>query len=301
MTITDVKLVSETGSRDLNGGPKYERKYHVYFTAGYSVAALLNNTEAALEKPGDEHPEDASVIAVSISPELHEDSAPDEGIAVYSVSFAVRTSQYEAMATNPLDRVPVVSGEGGVDINEAAHFDDDGKGILNSADDFYDPLPERPKRGASYNIVKNQATHPGEMAGDYSNTVNSDAFHGKPAGSCKIGKITWGQKSEAFNGITVTYYEVVIPIAYCPDGWRFKLVDNGCRKKEDDGSGEGAIVHIIDPYGNPVSSPVRLDGAGGELADDDPREYVIFPEAGYKVYHETAWAALSLPNPFSAT
>lgn len=293
MTITDVKLISETGQDSLTGGVTYERVYHVYFTDGYSTAALIANTDDDLPKKAQAHPDDAAAIVTAVKPSLHEDSAPDAGIAIYTVSYAQIPAQ--GFASSPLDRPPVVSGSGGIDINETVQTDLDGKGIVNSVGDLYDPLPERPKRGGSYTIVRNQAGHPGGIASAYSNTLNDATFYGKAAGTCQMGKIGWTKKAEVVSGATVNYYEVTFPLTECADGFRFKAIDNGFRRKNDDDEQEA----IIDGTGHAPTVPILLDGEGHELAAGTPP--VPFPDGGYKVLHETDWSILGLPNPFNDT
>lgn len=299
MTINDVELAEETGERT-SAGNSYEQTYRVYFSGGYSTAALLANTHADLPHLGDDGTTlvgDYTVYVQSIKPALESGSRPDEGVATYTVSWGVPAIDVFRRDLHPLDRPAVWQGAGGIGINEVVYQTTDATpvAITNSVGDLYNPLPERPKRGSRITITVTTDTYPASIAYLYSNTVNSDVVLGTAAGLLYMEEITWSSKSEVWEGEQVDYYEVTYPIRYCPDGWRAMIVDNGHAVDVEWDTGTTTRMAVTDAMGFASATPVLLDGNGGVLASGAAP--VVYPTAGYRIIHEVAWAGLSLPTP----
>jgi hypothetical protein len=294
MTITSVQLIENDGSvgRD---GPRYRRVYQVLFTDGYDPAYLNANTEAALQRPGEVHPLDARAFVTTATPSLDRESPATgttarPGVAYWEIQY--EPLPFVVFPQNPLDR-PVVLEGAGSDLKEVSRTDSTGAPMVNSAGDFYDPLPERPIQAGQYTLTRNEADNPVAMAALFSNTVNAAIWNGRAAGTCLLGIITYRKVYEVVDGNPFEYWQVSYPVKENPMGWQFKPIDNGWMKKDEDGN----KYNVIDMVGNTTMVPVLLDGAGGELPEGGTP--VVFPTDGYLNIPATAWSALDLPNPDS--
>jgi hypothetical protein len=290
MTITQVKKIAESGQATKDGYT-YEEVYQAYFTGGYSTAALLHNTHADLPKVADEKDGDPSSFATTVKPELEDGSWHGEGIARYTVSFAPKGTDEEHK--HPMQRRPKIVW-GGSGLTETVRKEVDGLPIKNSAGDFYDPLPERPVRGARVTITVNLEENPASICDEFSWSTNGAAWFGVPAGKGMMEEVTAELVSEQFEGETVEYWTVTFPIRFRRDNWKLKLLDNGYRQKDP---ATGAVTTILDPLGERPAVPVLLNGAGEELPEGEPP--VVYPTAGYNLNEATNWGSLPLPNPFA--
>lgn len=294
MTITDVKLVENDGQTTLEG-KFYRRKWQVLFTGGYDPAFLHANTEPLLQRPGEEHPLDAGSYVTSATPTLEDDSirigtASRKAVAYWEIQYSPKP--FIVFPQSPLSRPPTIEGAGS-DLTEVAREDQEGDPIVNSAGDFYDPLPERPVTGAQYTITRNEAANPVNMAAVYSNTCNDAQWYINAEGCALMGLITYRKVTEQVEGNLFEYWQVSYPIKENPKGWRFKPIDNGWRKKDEDGD----LFQVTDPVGNTTMIPVLLDGEGGVLEDGGTP--VVYPPEGYTIIPETSWDSLGLPDPDS--
>jgi hypothetical protein len=292
MTITGFNLIENDGqvTRD---GPRYRRVYQVFFTDGYDPAYLNANTETELQRPGEVHPLDNRAYVTSATPSLDKESPATgttarPGVAYWEIQY--EPLPFVVFPQNPLSR-PVLLEGAGSDLKEVGRVDSEGNPIVNSAGDYYDPLPERPIQAGQYTLTRNESDNPVEMARLFSNTTNSATWHGRLAGKCMMGLITYRKVYEVVDGNPFEYWQVSYPIKENTSGWRFKPIDNGWRKVDEDGNRHA----VTDPVGNTTMTPVLLDGSGGELPPGGTP--VVYPSAGYKVLIETAWSALDLPNP----
>ena len=106
----------------------------------------------------------------------------------------------------------------------------------------------------------------------YTNTIarnpNFSALHGY-VNKCNFGAMRILGISLSFytvrcTGFNASYdqknntWSVTVELLYNPDGWEIKFYDAGFNEIDDNGD----RVAILDKRGNPVSSPVALDGNG---------------------------------------
>lgn len=98
--------------------------------------------------------------------------------------------------------------------------------------------------------------------------VNSDSWLGFAPGMVRFENITATRRIEAGSLLYRVRYELHIR-----EHWLDVYPDDGYGKIED-----GKLVEIVDENGVPAGAPVRLDGTGQPLADqqDDPTVYRVF-------------------------
>lgn len=315
MTITDVRLVRETGGQS-DQGPTYERTYQVYFANGYSAAALIVNTDSRLPKygyplrsPDGNTIVDDTVYCFDCKMSLAEKSAATEGIAEYVAQYKIIPPNLSAFGIagasinfepNPLNRKPEIRG-GGSDLTFYAPFGRDGRLIANSAYDVVDPQPPQPLPGREIQIVQNEPNNPSGKSRDYSNTVNAAQWYEVGKYNGKMGKIDFDEVHEVIAGTDgilqiVRYYRTIYPIITRRDSWRYSFADVGFRQLGTDGK----PTEINDPKtGFPVTVPQPLDGSGHALPPGSIPP--LFPPSGkeYKLMDEVDWNLLNLPNPFT--
>lgn len=288
MTIVSVSdYIKETGNYQRAGG-SYKRTLRVDFTAGYSAAALIHNTDSRLYKYGDIHPEDTASYCSAVDVQMIDEGDDQQsGSALYICSFSPLVTGYEL---NPLDR-PAEIDWGGESQTEVMYVDEDGVAVLNSAKDRYDPMPEREILGPAVTITRFEASNPASIIETNSMTTNSGAIWGQSTDILKLGIITSQKVWE--NG--VAYWRTKYPIYKNRKGWKLKLYDNGHRKRNDDGSKR----RIHDDMGQTSPVPVLLNGLGKELADG--ASPVVYPTNGFRRYTSANWASISpaLPNPWA--
>jgi hypothetical protein len=296
-TIVDVTLAKQSGGCTADG-PDYRETYLVKFTGGYSVAALVRNTDPALPKVGQFHADDQTAIVTRVDPELHPDSPGEEGIATYEVTYGPVPAEQRGTANlHPLSRPPRIAW-GGVDRDYYVRKDLQGRAIANSAGTLYDGgLPVK-VRGGECTITLNRDGNPAATCTLYSYVSNSQVWYGVDVWNALIGKIEAQQVAEEFQGNVVNYWQMTFPIAFRRDGWRHRLIDHGAKKKVPDPAHAGKFKQeqIFDDHGFPVHQSL-LDGSGQPLVSGiDPIEY---PAGGFQVYDEVDFSVLALPNPFA--
>jgi hypothetical protein len=305
MTITQVELIGENGYDD-DSGRHYVETYAVYFTSGYSTAALLANSNANLPKKGwylGQSPKatssDTSVFANKITPSLMEASMDTPisgcvGEAQYVVEYKTPALTIFDRDVAPLSR-PAQIRWGGSDATEARRYDVNGDAITNSAGQFFDNLPSFYIRGGEVSITLNISANPADICVLYSFTTNGSDWYGVGRGNALMGKIEATKQYEIFQGTEYTYWTITYPIMFRRDGWGFKTYDIGTQYIDDDDS----IKSYIDANG--VAQETLLDGLGRPW-DGDP---ILWPdgttadEGGFRVYEEGGWGFLSIPNPFA--
>jgi hypothetical protein len=137
--------------------------------------------------------------------------------------------------------------------------DDEGLNARNSAGDPVDGLEE------DVAMVKLVYTNTQVLSPDfselqrYTNRCNDGGFLG--GADYTVRMVGWNAEYDQKNNT----WSVSVEFLYNPDGWQIEYFDAGFN--EIDGSERKAI---LDSVGNPVSSPVPLDGNGSALAISYP-------------------------------
>lgn len=184
---------------------------------------------------------------------------------------------------NPTERTPKVSWSF-AQFEAIADQDVDGNPILNTAFDYFDPPVTKDDSRPILTIVRNEATFDENLAEDYKDTVNADAFWGKDAKTVKVSNISaeW-----AFDSDIGFYFIVTYEFHVNKDGWKKKPLNQGMRQLSSDGSKQQQIL----VNGAPISSPALLDEDGVVLAAGaDPvyLEFEVYPAVDFGIFNMDA-------------
>lgn len=153
-----------------------------------------------------------------------------------------------------------------------ARKDRNGKGIVNSAGDPFDPPAMKDLNRRIVVMRRNVASVPSWLL-DYEDAVNSDAFtiDGFAVGveKAKCDKVNIGE-SRTRGGIE--FREIVLEIHLSRIGWNLELLDEGFNYLNNDDPRKKLPILDKDEDGNEiegqkVTAPVLLDGNGGILAN----------------------------------
>lgn len=161
--------------------------------------------------------------------------------------------------------------------------DREAKAILNSAGDPYDPPWEGDDSRWQCTIRKNVSAV-STVVLSYKDTINDAEFTVQgvafPAKTAKIMSIDIGELQRAGDVASpADYYVFTWSFAVNEDTWDPEILDAGKRRKTADDKRE----RIYGKDGQPVHTPVPLDGAGGVLADPKPDNAVFRQEKPYKL------------------
>lgn len=155
--------------------------------------------------------------------------------------------------------------------------DKDGKPMLNSAGDPLEPW-ERDDVRWIIRLTKNFSSLPSWVA-NYVNKVNSSSLTIQgitlAARTCKLQALNIGEQQVQND---IPYIEVSADIAYRPDAWDVKRLDEGFHEK----LGATRQKILLDDNNEP-SEPVPLNGSGAHLSEPDPDNAVYLT---YKIYEE---------------
>jgi hypothetical protein len=139
--------------------------------------------------------------------------------------------------------------------------------VVNSANDpFSNPLV-RDRGGITLTVTQNEQTFNGSTALQYCNCVNSNSFMGADPSTLKVtigATNVWDQKYGM-------YWTVVYTFEYNANTWDQTVLDCGFYKVD------GVKKTLCLDHNNvPATTPVLLDGAGGQLAADGTPSYMTF-------------------------
>jgi hypothetical protein len=156
-----------------------------------------------------------------------------------------------------------------------------GVSVVASNGQPFDPPPEIPYARPTITIVAYKAIGADSLANValYVNSINAGAWQGFNAKRCMC--TDYQLQSQFEQGAWYWQKTVTIEI-YDEDLNPVKVVDAGTYEQES--AGLGTYKPILDATGNPISSPVPLDGAGHKLTAP-PLQYREF--TGYR---EVNWA-----------
>lgn len=169
----------------------------------------------------------------------------------------------------------------------AANFEvapEDGKPIINSAGDPFDPPYEIEDSRPTLAITRNEAldVFQPSVAVDYQDAVNADAFFGAAPGKAKV----MGISAERDWKGTYPYWIVTYDFEFRREGWQLKVLNRGYNQIDT----AGALVACRTADGSPVSSPIPLNVLGRQLSPGGTLIYLDFT-----VYKSLPFGALGLP------
>lgn len=195
---------------------------------------------------------------------------------------SLRTGRPETQHPDPLERPTEYEWD---DATEYVYpgFDLDGKPILNSAGDKFEPSIGIPVAMPVLRVTRNEKTFSPSVAYQYAWARNSDSFYGVGAGRALM--LPWRAQKVYENG--GEYWRVVREIKFrLPplDTWAYlRVLDAGMRERVD-----GKLRNITDADGNPATVPMLLNGSGGKLTSGAPQW------CAFRIYKSAKFGALKL-------
>lgn len=186
----------------------------------------------------------------------------------YSSEPLSQREQEEAQqqSPNPLARAPQVRWAS-QQYAKAIHKDLDGKALVNSAGDPFDPPVEVDRSRWVVTISKNVSSVPPVIL-TYSDSINDNPFTiGGVTVEAKKAKLMALEISELQVENDIQFYVFTYAMEFRKEGWTLEVLDQGLRQKDPN---DATLRIRIQDDGDPaqdVQSPWPLDGSGGKLAD----------------------------------
>ncbi len=270
MAVTDVNEIWDGRSGADDGSTRTrERIWRIITDDPFDDAPIVEAAVGVVA--GDPHPNDFGAKARSIN------ARQGESRLVWLVT--VSYSSAKDLQPNPLNDPAEISWDG-EPFQRPLIKDKDGKAVLNSAGDPFDPPIMRDDNRPVASVTKNVGSVPTWVL-NYRDVVNSDQFTLDgltiAAGKAKIKWISVSPRQER-NG--VSFRTLAFQIHLNKDGWAFEVLDRGFR--ELDPNDATKRIQIRDDEKRLVTEPVLLDGSGARLADPDENNAVFRDFDGYE-------------------
>ena len=183
---------------------------------------------------------------------------------------------------DPLNQPRKVSWSSG-SVSVVAERDRDGKVIVNSAGDPFDPPIEIERPHAILVVSRNEASFSGTTIIQYKQKVNSAPFSIGGVGEIICSDIN--ATTDEQNGIE--FWNVTYKFEYAPEGWQPEILEQGLRQITATGSYETCK----DDEGNDVTTPVLLNSAGKQILARDGTSSTF---TKWNVYEEIDFNQLGL-------
>lgn len=158
--------------------------------------------------------------------------------------------------------------------------------VINSAGDYFDPPIMIDDSRPTLQIVRNEPYFNPHLALSWKDTVNGYAFYGFPPNTVKLSMPTGDLQ---YNPVCGFYYVITYEFEINPDGWIKLILDQGM-KVWDGTSPFPQPAKNTD--GSDVTSPVLLNGSGGQLAIGSTPTYIAF-----QVYYMADFSLLGFNFP----
>lgn len=254
------------------------RRFKVVLDSGGPGADVAASNANGLPFLRDPHPYDPFARCKSVR---GQSEANDDKIWVVEATYTYDTQDESQQPENPLDEPPQVAW-GFQQFQKVLQKDINGKALLNTADEQFDPLPEVDDSRLVLSYQRNEAYFPVALAREYQDAVNSDAFLGAPAGTVKCQNINATRQFRNDVYFWAVSYE--FHFRSDDDDWELHILNQGYRTTLDD-----SYSIVSDQEGRPMNQPVLLDIDGQELTEGaDP----IFLD--YKAYREKPFSAFNI-------
>lgn len=262
MSVTSVKeLIKRNGSYD-GTSQSHVRSWEIVVNSKYDNSVTIGNALIGTSLPNLFYTHPNNIFLTTRSLKI----AQSKGLiwiatATYSSAPLSQSERERAEESNPLDRTVKIAWAA-AEYEKAMVKDKDEKAIVNSAGDYYDPVPSVPWERLSFSFRQN-FTGPQTWMIDYINSVNASDISilgiSITAGNARFVQPSGSEEQEE-NG--VIYHETAWNIEADVQTWQLELLDEGLREK----SGTDRIA-IVDGTSTAVTSPALLDGSGAVLAD----------------------------------
>ncbi len=212
--------------------------------------------------------------------------------ATWSSEPLTQAEKEEQQIPNPLDRPPKIRWKTGK-YNKAIFKDIHDKAILNSAGEFFDPVPEVDRSRWSVYVSANVAAVPSFMI-DYTDGINENAIsiQGLPIGEqvAKLMDMEVGEVQTSQYGDTEIPYVIFTWAAEMrPETWALNLLDQGMRQIDPNDATKRIAVKDDATPPKEVHKPWPLDGSGNKLANPSPTNAV---QLSFDVYNPIAFEVL---------
>jgi hypothetical protein len=199
--------------------------------------------------------------------------------------YSSKPTKEDESEENPLNRPARIRWRTS-NYQKAIWQDINGKALLNSAGDYFDPPVEVDRAYWTVSVAKNVADVPTFIL-DYENAVNNAAI--------TIGGVVIGQHEAKLSDIEISelkiegdyqYFEFSYTLERRREKWiPFRVLDQGLRFK--DGANRKHIMDQSTPP-RPVSSPRLLNGSGAVLSDPTPdnavyRDFTVYYARNFSV------------------
>ena len=292
MSILSVNEVSGARSTENEKGEtEYTRTFKVV-TSAANIGAIAVRTATGIPRVGDYYltatEQDTGSLCKRVEPQQEQDNPR---LWIVRADYGAPSDGDEAQRNpNPLLR-PAVLTWGFNKSSRVVWKDANGKGITNSAGEYFDPPPEMDDSRPTLSITRNEAAFNPGIATDYQDAVNSDSFLGFAPGQVKVAGISGTSQTEN----NVAFWSVGYEFEFRREGWQLSILDQGRNQR---------ILQWLAPIlqrradnaepiqGMAVSDPVPLNGAGGELINPGPNTVIY---RNFEVYKSKAFAPLGLP------
>lgn len=179
------------------------------------------------------------------------------------VNYSSRARYDYEPPDDPTQEKPIIRVSG-LSTSEEAFLDKDGKAILNSAGDPFDPYPMMdvytPVITLGFNVVSLSLATPGE----YRNAINQTTFtiRGLPFAAETVKLARFDAEEAKVSDMLYFYVRVELELHINTAGWNSgEILDQGPSYKDGDNK-----LPFKDAEGNRIIG--KLDGAGGALAPD---------------------------------
>jgi hypothetical protein len=133
-----------------------------------------------------------------------------------------------------------------------------GRLVVNSAKQFFSSPPTIKRKINVYSITRREPGNPVWKAKTYSNVVNADIWYNALPGTVLMESITCNYDGKKWSEVSYNFKEKI-------EGWQTMILDTGTAELDD----ENNLVAILNDDGTAVSEPVKLDGNGKKMEDQN--------------------------------
>lgn len=273
----------------------HTRTFRVVLSSGGAGADAAVANHPSLPQIRDTHPQNPSARAKS---RRGRSDANDDKVWLVDIEYDTDTNsqdeQDQQRPENPLDE-PWDYDWSFEQFSRPLDKDFDGKAVVNSADEPFDPLPEVDDCRMVLRLTRNEAEYPRALALEYANAVNDDEFLGVSAGYVKAKPVSGAhQWKKLSDGTLFGYWRLTYEFHFrdpsSDEDWDLHLLDQGYREIQDFGGAIGELyLNIWDAEDMPLNKPSLLDGDGGALPVGGAAKYRDF-----KAYKRKPFSAFNI-------
>jgi len=275
------KTSSVRSSEHVLGDKKVTRNHTLRWRV--ETDTILDGSQTVLLSPAvahllDAHPDDPAALANRVRV-----SQRSENGRIWNLDVDYSTdAKSDQPDDDPLLEEREVSWASAT-VSAVAAKDRDGKAILNSAGDPFDPPIEVERPHAKLTVARNEASFSGTTAIAYIQKVNSTQFSGGAPGTVLCMDINANEQERN----KIKFWRVTYEFEYAPEGWQPDILEQGLRQLVS-----GNVETCKDNDGEAVTTPVPLDSAGAQIDASTLPGTAVFTT--FNVYKEIDFNQLGL-------